>query len=151
MTLFDFFIIVLSSGAVIDVWFNGSIFGEWRAFLQAETEDLVLPDDLVLPEPESPDSSDLDEIDDGDPLPFMMRVADRLLPDWLVDLLLCSFCLSYHPWVLILLFFCPMLFDFESEKWTFLFKLPLYSLAVTRMGNIINSILPNGAKYDRDF
>lgn len=38
MTWFDFFAITLATGAIIDVWHNGSIFATWRATVQAKQD-----------------------------------------------------------------------------------------------------------------
>jgi hypothetical protein len=93
MTWFDLIILVLSVGGILDAWFNGSIFGEWRSFLQMKLDEE--PDDWEEETSSaSIDASESDEIDEGEPLPFMMRIADRLLPNIAVELLVCSFCLS---------------------------------------------------------
>ncbi len=39
MSLIDLFVIVLAASQLVDVWFNGSIFAEARAFLQSKRSD----------------------------------------------------------------------------------------------------------------
>lgn len=38
MNAFDFAAITLATGAIIDVWHNGSIFAVWRAYAQAKND-----------------------------------------------------------------------------------------------------------------
>lgn|GEM_PF-2127148 len=142
MTWLDFIALTLAASAVVDVWQNGSAFADWRAFLQDKADE---PD----PDPAPPAVSDTDEEDEGDPLPFMMRVADRVLPRFIAELLVCPFCFSHHtPWVLALVCFLPSFF--VSWAWlVFLLKLPVYSLAATRLGNLITAFAPEEARYTR--
>ncbi len=141
MTWLDFLVITLAASAIVDVWANGSIFANWRAFLQDKADE--------SDEPDSTPPSDTDEEDEGDPLPFMMRVADRVLPRLFAELVSCMFCFSHHtPYVVALLFFMPA--TFVQTPWlVFLLKLPAYSLAATRLGNIVNAAVPEGARYQR--
>ena len=39
MSWLDFIVLTLAAGAVINVWFNGSIFAEWRVFVSVEARD----------------------------------------------------------------------------------------------------------------
>jgi len=80
--------------------------------------------------------------------PRSMRVANALMPTWVAELLNCGFCLSHHtPWVLLLLCYLPSLFI--VEPWAFLFKVPIYSLAATRISTILAAIVPQSVQYDR--
>lgn len=106
MVLLDFVAIVLASGAIIDVWNNGSILAEPRAWVQA--------------------------------------VADsgqaRLQLLW--ELLNCSYCLSYHVPLYLLLgtWLCP---------WADVAWLLVYALAATRAALLLNELLPERIRYVR--
>lgn len=147
MDVFDFILITLATGAVVDVWFNGSIFADWRAYLQArlDREDFDAADTAI----DDPDGIDFE--DGGEELPFMMRTADKVIPDFIVELLSCPFCFSYHvPWIgLVLFYLIPMMFSL-SPGWVFLWHLPVYSLAATRLSNLVNGLLPKELKYEND-
>lgn len=203
MLWLDFLVLVLASGAVIDVWFNGSLFAGLRSLLEARQDRLF---------------SDEDETESGaaEPLPVAMQFADWLIPAWATDPLLCPFCLSYHvpAWLLVLMlptylpsltFWLTVLAVAGLTAGAFLFgvmlaemdalcvflsskslqrlrvvaaallglgtvfwflsyrvagvslppevglfcRLPLYALAVTRLGNIINKALPAESRYER--
>jgi hypothetical protein len=61
----------------------------------------------------------------------------------------CKFCFSHHtPWILAAAFFLPALF--LPTPWDFVLKIPVYSLAATRLGNIINAFTPDLANYYRN-
>jgi hypothetical protein len=101
-------------------------------------------------EPSQPPSpgDDAEPEEEGEPLPVLMRVADRVLPSIFAELFSCSFCFSHHaPYILALVFFFPALF--VSPDWVvWLLKLPVYSLAATRAGTYLNALIPD-ARYDR--
>jgi len=141
MSWFDFIVLTLAAGGVIDVWFNGSIFATWREFAAVAAEED--PDLRGTPEQAADDPQ-------GEPAPLMMRVASKCLPRLLFELLSCDFCFSYHvPWILLVLFFVPA--HFITIPWViFLLKVPVYSLAATRLGNLINALLPSEARYIND-
>lgn len=142
MTWLDFVALILAASAVVDVWFNGSIFADWRSFFQDKADE---PDEL----PSEPEAEQLDDVE-GEPLPFLMRVADRIVPRFIAELVSCWFCFSHHtPWVLAMVCFFPALF-IEIEWLAWLFKLPVYSLAATRAGNLINAFAPEGSKYHNE-
>lgn len=68
--------------------------------------------------------------------------------DLCAELMTCPYCFSHHtPWILALLFFVPGLF--LAEPWSILCKLPVYCLAATRAGNIMNALVPRSAQYGR--
>lgn len=142
MSWLDFFVCTLAASAIVDVWFNGSIFAGWRALVQAVSDD-----------PQEPATTDdLDETldDEQQELPFAMRVVGQLMPVLLADMLLCVFCFSHHtPWVVILTCFCTS-YSCEDPAWAFALKLPAYSLAMTRLGNLVNSYAPTAANYYRE-
>jgi len=156
MTWLDFLVLTLAASAVVDVWSNGSIFADWRAFFQDKADEPLEPDMSEQPEPFEgwpeghPNAERPDEEDEGEPLPFMMRVADRVVPRFGAELVSCMFCFSHHtPYVVALLFFLPSMF--VEQPWLiFLLKVPAYSLAATRLGNIVNALVPVGAKYQHD-
>lgn len=111
-TVVDFFIIVLSSGAIIEVWNKGSLFAEPRAYLQAWHDGATY----------------------------------GTLKYRICELLLCPFCQSYHvPFYLYLLL---LLTTYLSGNVGAGYRVVLLALAATRLGNIINSVMPSGAKYD---
>lgn len=151
MNWLDFIVLTLAASAIVDVWFNGSIFADWRAFFQSKADD---PDDEPITD--TPASQDEEEWE-GDPLPWLMQLADKWVPRPIAELLTCSFCLSHHtPWLVGLLLMFPAfviltLTTEESSRWwlvaAWVLKLPAYSLAATRLGNIVNSYLPKKAKY----
>lgn len=137
MSWLDFIVLTLAAGAIVNVWFNGSIFAEWRTFVS------VMADEPEIPEEATDDLQ-------GDPPPLLMRVAGKCLPRIVFELFTCDFCLSHHtPWVLMLLFFFPALLV-ETEWLAFLLKLPVYSLAATQLGNLINAISPASVRYTDD-
>lgn len=140
MSVLDFIVLVLAASAWVDCWFNGSIFDEWRAYFQARG------DAWPSPYPHSESSASSEPIPQ-EPQPWWMTVFNWL-PDWFCELVSCKFCFSHHtPWVLATVSFLPALF--VAEPWDWLLKLPVYSLAATRLGNIINAYLPDRARYDR--
>ncbi len=134
MSVLDFIVLTLAASAVVDVWFNGSLFADWRAFFQSTADDVS---DVSMPVPT------------GDNLSPLQRLADRWVPTWVAEMLGCSFCFSHHtPWILALVCFLPA--ALIPWYWlAFLFKLPAYSLAATRLGNLINAWAPAGAKYEK--
>ncbi len=140
MSWLDFLVLTLAASAVVDVWANGSIFADWRAFLQDKADE---------PPPVQAATDDSDDVI-GEPMPILMRVVDRVLPRFGAELLSCMFCFSHHtPYILALLFYLPALFV-DSAWGVFLLKLPVYSLAATRLGNLLDAYAPEGAKYYRD-
>jgi hypothetical protein len=131
----DFLVITLAASALVDVWRNGSIFALGRATMQAKE------DDASGGWFESSESEDL--LTSG--LPWYWRIV----PVFFAKMLNCWFCLSHHtPWILAILFFLPALW--LDGVWEWAFKLPVYSLAATRLGTIINAYVPLEAQYDRN-
>jgi len=142
MNLLDFLVLALAAGAVTDCWFNGSLFVNWRAFFQVKAGGPTPP--LQVDGAGSEPQEDIAE----EPLPWLMRLADRALPSFVAELLSCPFCFSFHaPLWLALLFFVPA--AFASEPWDLLCKLLVYCLAATRIGNILNGLLPEWLRYER--
>lgn len=142
MGIVDFIALIFAASGWVDLWFNGSLFDEWRAYFQARddfTEDEDYPDDnpscsLSAPDPEPP-------------RPLWMWLFDWL-PDWFCELVSCKFCFSHHtPWLLAMFFLLPAMF--VPAGWAFVLKVPVYCLAATRIGNIINAYVPTDARYDR--
>ena len=141
MNWLDFIALTLAAGAVVNVWKNGSIFADWRAFIEDKADD-SLPDYADTP-PATDDATG------GEPLPVLMRVVDRVMPRFFAELLSCAFCFSHHtPWLLAMVCFFPTLFI--TTPWIcWLFKLPVYSLAATHLGNLLNSIAPENMRYEQ--
>ena len=138
MTWLDFIVLTLAASAVIDCWFNGSLFADWRAFFETLADE---PTEAQSPNQSPPGSLGYHE------LPPLMTMADRVLPRWVAELLLCPFCFSYHaPWIVGVVLFFPACLV-ETQWVAFLLKLPAYSLAATRLGNLINAFAPEEAKY----
>ena len=208
MTVLDFIVLALAASAVVDVWFNGSLFADWRAYFQSRDDNATLENDAdedvdpigwvlvrntlgfaefakfhdlgtswstnvdeacIFATKESAEQLAYSESVDTimpllpgrtvdltsplvlgppeSPRAIWMRLFDRL-PDWLVALITCKFCFSHHtPWVLALLCYLPAWCVAESYAW--LWKLPVYSLAATRLGNILNAYARD-ARYERD-
>lgn len=72
----------------------------------------------------------------------------RTVRGLLGELLSCEFCLSHHtPWLLAVLFLLPALV--VTGPLAFLLKLPVYSLAATRLGWLLNAAVPADCRYDR--
>ena len=139
MSPLDFVVIALAAGAVVDVWRNGGLFAEFRNYcdLRADSD----PSD-------APVADSLDTYPPG-PTPRWMKVADKLLPRFVAELLSCWFCFSYHaPWLVIAVLYVPSLF--VPPPWHWIALVPLYSLAATRAGNILNAWLPTDAQYETD-
>lgn len=111
ISAFDFFVVALAAGAVIEVWHKGSLFETPRAYAQALQD--ITPRETV---------------------------KGRVL-----ELINCPFCKSYHaPLYLFLLLL--------SGSWVGgivndVVRLLLYSLAATRLGNIIDGFLPPTSRY----
>jgi hypothetical protein len=147
MTTLDFVILVLAASALVDVWRNGSLFAEFRAYFEVRADGAISPN-LVEPATatDEPAASEDLALDEGST--WWMRFFDRIVPGWLAELLSCSFCFSHHtPWIVAVTLYLPVLF--LGWPWVLLFKVPLWSLAATRLGNIINALLPQAAGYDR--
>lgn len=138
MNLLDFIVLTLAASAIVDVWFNGSIFSDWRAVLQDKADGPVEPTEDTL------------TVDGGEPLPLYLGLIDRWTPRFIAELCSCDFCFSHHtPWIVGVVCFLPTLFI--TTPWlVFLLKLPAYSLAATRLGNLINAWAPTTAKYRHD-
>lgn len=141
MTTLDFVALIFAASAMVDVWLNGSLFDEWRAYFQARSDTLP-PSELSSASLDDPEPIVL-------PTPWWMKVF-QLLPDWFCELLSCDYCLSHHtPWVLSVCFLLPAFL--VGDPWGFILKIPVYSLAATRIGNIINRCMPADARYLREY
>ena len=141
MTVLDFICLTLAAGAVVNAWFNGSIFAEWRVFANEKAYPTEADD--------AADFSPLAESPPEEPLPWLMQLASRFVPPLLFELLTCPFCFSHHtPWLLALVFFLPAYF-LVTPWCIFLCKLPVYSLAATQLGNLINAVSPAGTRYQQ--
>ena len=139
MTWLDFLALTLASGAVVHTWQHGSIFADWRAFIasddspatnQREAQETVAQANRQFADYTESQAASF-------PLSKWQQLYDQYAPRWLSELLSCSYCLSHHvPWILALLFFFPL--QFVDLPWVvFLLKLPVYSLAATRLMYLI--------------
>jgi hypothetical protein len=138
MTTLDFLVLTFAASAIVDVWRNGSIFTEIRAYFEARSQPAL-----------SDAPAAATELLPVDPSPWWFRLLDRFAPRWLTELLSCNFCFSHHaPWIGALVCYFPTVF-LDAPWLIFLCKLPLYSLAATRLGNILNAWAPPAAQYDR--
>lgn len=112
INFFDFLAVVLASGAIIQAWHHGSIFANWRAYLQA-VQDVTDPETL----------------------------KGRFL-----ELVMCPFCKSYHaPLYLFLLLLAG---DWIGGTIGAGVRIVIYSFAATRLGNIVDGLLPPDMRYD---
>lgn len=146
MTWLDFVVLTLAASAVVDVWFNGSLFAKWRALINDIAGDRYTPG--VLPSHVEPQDS-YAASQSYQEMSWLMQLADHYMPDFVAELLSCSFCFSYHaPWMVGVVFFS--LASLAPWAWlAFLFKFPVYSLAATRLGNLINAWAPTEAQYEQ--
>lgn len=143
MNSLDFLALILAGGAVLDGWFNGSIFASWLGFFQVKAESpITAPIDNST-------ADDTDEALPEETLPLGMRIADQVLPRIVAELVTCHFCLSYHVsfWLAVICLGPPV--GWPDTPGILLCKLPLYALAATRAGNLLNGLLPVLLKYER--
>ena len=111
ISYFDFVVVVLAAGAVIEVWHKGSIFATARAYLQALQD--ITPHDTFK--------------------------------GYALELAGCPFCKSYH--VPIYLFLLLLAGHWVGGILGGLVQLSIYGLAATRLGNIIDGLLPERMRY----
>jgi hypothetical protein len=153
MTWLDFVVLIFAASAIVDVWKNGSIFADWRAFLESSDDPTPTPDAELPPAAEIDitlaDQRKMAGVPEPQRLPWLMRMADKYMPRFAAELFNCTFCFSHHtPWIVGVVCFFPALF--VTTPWlAFLIKLPAYSLAATRIGNLINAVAPTSVKYDQ--
>lgn len=133
MTWLDFFVLTLAASGLVDLWRNGTLFASGRAALEARVdEENWLADESSHSLP-------------GLPTPWYWQ----RIPLFFAKMLNCHFCFAHHsPWMLGMLFYLPA--SQCTGTWMFLLKLPIYSLAATRLGTIINAYAPEEAKYERN-
>ena len=136
LSLSDLLALALAGGALTDVWFNGSIFAEPRAYFEARDASPVM--DVAEELPEGAEVIDV----------WWMRWLDRIAPDWLVELFVCILCFSHHAviWPALLLLLPSF---FVGDPWCSVLRLPLFVMAAIRLGNLINAWAPAGARYER--
>lgn len=115
ITWLDFAAITLATGAVIDVWLNGSIFATWRGIVQAKQEIA----------------------------PIGSFTA------WWTELLACYFCQSYHVPFYLLIFLLAG--NYFGGIVYCVAQLVVYSLAATRLSNLVNVLLPEKLQYGRGY
>lgn len=146
----DFVVVVFAGSAIVDAWKNGSIFADWRAFFENDEPAVAgEPDPGTFTREEMVDNLTSWATQGNTQLPWLMRLADRFLPRWVGELLSCSFCLSHHtPWLVSVVLIFPATLV-HTEWLAFLLRLPAYSLAATRIANLINELAPEKARYER--
>jgi hypothetical protein len=110
-TMFDFIVVTLAAGAIIEVWHKGSIFSTARAYAQAWQD--------VTPH----------------------NTAKGLL----LELINCPFCKSYH--VPLYLFLLLMAATWAGGITETVVRTVLYSLAATRLGNVLDGTMPKDSRY----
>lgn len=138
LSALDFIVLTLAAGAVVDVWFNGSLFAGMRAYMEVRADD-DSPPHVYWTFPSAPYYR-------GD---FWLCIADFIVPRWLAKLLTCHYCTSYHaPWIILLflIFLPPYCVAAVAAE---VLRIPFYALAAARAGNLINALLPKNAQYDR--
>lgn len=131
-TLYDWIAIAAAAAQIVNTWMTGSIFENFHAALDAAY--------AANAEPSEEDSTAGFDIElTTDEKTWQDRIV-LYLPLWLVTLLRCQFCMSHHvPWILIVWFLFTSLFIAPVQ---FLLRLPVYSLAITRLLIAINNLLP---------
>lgn len=136
MNAVDMIALALAASAVVDVWHNGSIFANRRAMYQAREDYSYV------------EADEADELESQTAEEPHEAATPWQAPLWFCRLMNCPYCLSHHtPWVLGVLFFLPAIM--LHEPWSFLCKLPVYSLACTRLGFVLCAMLPETARYLR--
>jgi hypothetical protein len=86
LVLVDLVVLALAVGAAQDAWFEGDIFEELRAYLEArDTGDVSGGSESSEPLPLT-----------GASQSWWMRFLDRWCPDWVCHMLLCRLCSRYH-------------------------------------------------------
>lgn len=174
METLDFVVLILAAGALVDVWFRGSLFENAKAYAEARADVEGVTD---VENVEDVDDEDYHAVprhrcrtwycfitsaawhirtwwnrhaEDSDG--FLVKLVSHL-PRWLCELMTCWYCLSHHtPYIIALFTFVPGLICVACG-WTLLgmlFKLPAYCLAATRAGILINELLPPRARYSDD-
>lgn len=136
MLLVDLVAVALATGGLVDAWKNGSLFVGTRAYLQARQED-------------------------ADPESWMYLL-------W--ELLLCSFCLSYHVafWLFVLITLGdvipwgdlirsgshsklgPLIAWTASIPFGSFIRAAVFGVAAARFSFLINGLLPERLRYDRN-
>lgn len=131
-TPYDWIAITLAAAQAVNTWAKGSIFENFHAALDAAY--------AANAEPSEEDSTAGFDIElTTDEKTWQDRVV-LYLPLWLVTLLRCQFCMSHHvPWILIVWFLFTGLFAATTQL---LLRLPVYSLAITRLLIAVNNSLP---------
>ena len=145
--VWDLILLVLASSAVLDVWVNGSLFASARAILQLKADEWGAKGSLPLTDAATDEPAA--ETEPAEEPNWLLRGLFWLTPCWLAELASCTFCSSYHvPWLLLVGCYVPS--RLLGEPWNWLALLPLYSLAATRVGNLLNGLLPKPLHYERE-
>lgn len=110
----DLIAVTLATGAIVDVWHNGSIFATSRAYVQALNDSAKY---------------------------------GSLKSLW-TELVLCPFCKSYH--IPIYLFAALLAGDYFGGIVAAIMRISIFGLAATRASNIVDGLLPQRMRYDRE-
>lgn len=105
MTVFYFLVFVLAVRAVLEAWFEGSIFEPMRQYLKR----------AVQAEAEAAAADPANPVDFANaavtPVSAYITLFNRWAPKWLFYLLSCRFCLTYHVtfWLFMFCYALPVL------------------------------------------
>ncbi len=128
MHVLDFVAVAFASGAVLDAWANGSIFDALRDYVRRRADGEIGPPSV--PPGELPEGVEI-------VYPIWAKILDRVVPRFFMLAWDCLFCASYHAAAyLLLVFYVPSVF--LPHPWSVLVKLPIYSLAATRVANLLS-------------
>lgn len=120
MAITDLAAVILAAGAVLDAWAKGEIFDALRTYVHRRAAGIRGPV--------------MEDLAPGLTVeyPWWARVLDRVLPTFFAQAWSCLFCASYHaPAYLLALWYLPSLW--LPSPWDVVWKLPIYSLAATRV------------------
>jgi hypothetical protein len=145
-TLGVLLLIAAASGTIVDVWFNGSIFSEVRAIMEAKLDPVDIPDETT--------PGDDAEAPIVEELPRWLATIDRLVPRWLAELLCCPLCLSVQVPLWLWAIWGLSTLCLQSDQlpvWAtgHLLRWPLYAFTATRLAWIANGLLPENLRYLR--
>ena len=128
MNITDFIICALAASAIVDVWFNGSIFADYREMLAARSVWCNTPECMRDVDTGYADGEGIEPLD----------TWVNKCPCLVVQLLNCAHCLSFHTPVWIFCWYlCAGLFAHPFDAGL---RLPVYALAATRLMNLITHV-----------
>jgi hypothetical protein len=130
LNITDLIICALAGSAVVDIWFNGSVFADQLSLVEARADWCCTPE--VMRDASS------GYADDAGPAIEPVETWVNRCPCLLVQLLSCAHCLSFHTplWIMVWYFGVGIF----PDTLTFVLRLPVFSLAAGRLMNIITHI-----------